>query len=116
MTQDLLLLQLDLVTYINDENLDLLEEFSDDEIALQVIEIANRLLHSKVVCCKLFDRWNVKVRNHRNGFVTVSDGENTGVANTAYYPFRFDEEEGSYFAGLCTLAHMINEAWFLCNN
>jgi hypothetical protein len=58
----------------------------------------------------------IKVNNTLGGWVSVSDENtgDTGVSNTMYYPFFKDDEDG-YFAGLCSLADMINEAWYICN-
>lgn len=113
------LLHLDLVTFINDEPLDMLEEFTDDEIAIEVISIANRLIH-RDFCNGHLKKGKVDylyhVNNKHGGFVSLSDNNgDTGVSRTEYYPFFKDDEEG-YFAGLCSLASMINEAWYHCNN
>lgn len=113
----------DLMEYINDENLDMLDEFTDEEIADCVLAIASHiLLPAKVVAHRLISNsgiWNyqIKVNNTHKGFVSVSCEEldTTGVSNTQYFPFFKDEDEG-YFAGLCSLASMINEAWYLSNN
>jgi hypothetical protein len=112
------LLHLDLVTFINDEPLDILDEFTDDEIAIEVISIANRLIH-RDFCNGHLKKGKVdylySINNALNGFVSISNNNCTGVSRTCYYPFFRDDEEG-YFAGLCSLASMINEAWYLCNN
>ena len=67
--------------------------------------------------CGGIKNYQIKVSNNHGGFVSVSDEDtgDTGVSNTMFYPFFKDEEEG-YFAGLCSLASMVNEAWYLCNN
>lgn len=115
------LMQLDLVTFINDEPLDMLEEFTDDEIANLCIRLASEFLHGRTIkITPLFSNkskrgYCLKVNNNHKGFVSVSNDESTGVSNTEYYPFFSDEEDG-YFAGLCSLASMINEAWYHCNN
>ena len=111
------LMHLDLVTFINDEPLDMLEEFKADDIAVEVISIAHRLMFRD------FCNGHIKfgksdylysVNNKTGGWVSVSNDDSTGVSRTEYKPFFTDDEEGA-FAGLCSLASMINEAWYLCN-
>lgn len=113
-----------LVEFIQDENLDIVDEenMTAERFANLVNIIGNRVRfcsHNKVT---LFDfkmkgrTFYVKVNNNHKGFVSVTnDDGNTGVSNTEYFPFFEDEEEG-YFAGQCSLAQMINEAWYLCEN
>ena len=111
----------DLTEYITDENLDILDEFTAEITAFHCISIARWLIRG----CKVYQRsvlatatkkvYHIKVNNTLLGFVSVSDDNGTGVSNTEYYPFWSDEEDG-YFVGLCSLAQMINEAWYLCNN
>jgi hypothetical protein len=113
----------DLMEYINNEILDMLEEFPEEEIADCVLAIASHLLlPAKVVehpltSCGGIKNYQIKVNNGHGGFVSVSDEDTgvTGVSNTEYFPFYKDDED-SYFAGLCSLASMINEAWYQCNN
>lgn len=109
----------DLVEYINDEPFDMLDEFEADVIADLVISIAERLMHRDFCSGHLIKRPRVdylyKVNNKMNGFVSISDDDCTGVSRTEYKPFFHDDEDG-YFSGLCSLASMINEAWYLCNN
>ena len=109
----------DLIEYINNEPLDMLNEFTEEEIADCVLAIASRLLLlANVVEHEIKDYgYIVKVNNTHGGWVSVSDMNtgDTGVSNTMYFPFYKDDEEG-YFAGLCSLASMLNEAWYLCNN
>lgn len=112
----------DLMEYITDENLDMLDEFPKEEIADCVLAVASHLmLPAKVVeqpltSCGGIHNYQIKVNNDLQGFVSVSNEYtgDTGVSRTLYYPFYKDEE--SYFAGLCSLASMINEAWYHCNN
>ena len=112
----------DLMEYIHEVPLDMLDEFSEEEIADCVLAIASYLMMpEKVVEYHLVGFggiWNyhIKVNNNLGGFVSVSCEEvgTTGVSNTMYYPF-FKHEEDGYFAGLCSLASMINEAWYICN-
>lgn len=112
----------DLMEYINNEPLEMLDKFPKEEIADCVLAIASHLmLPAQVVEHSLTGIggiWNylIKVNNDLKGFVSVTSEEtgDTGVSRTEYYPFFKDEEEG-YFAGLCSLASMINEAWYLCN-
>ena len=114
------MMHLDLVTFINDEPLDMLDEFDADYIACEVISIARRLMfrdfcngHIK----KGKNDYLYSINNKAGGWVSISDGDtgDTGVSTTMYFPFFKDEEEG-YFAGLCSLASMINEEWYHCNN
>ena len=113
------LMHLDLVTYINDEPLDMLDEFTEEEIADCVLAIASHLLlPAKVVEYEIKDYgYIVKINNTHGGWVSVSDMNtgDTGVSRTEFYPFYKDDDDG-YFAGLCSLASMINEAWYHCNN
>ena len=107
----------DLMEYMTDENLDMLNEFTEEEVADCVLAIASHLLlPAKVVEHEIKEYgYIIKVNNEYKGWVSVSDRNTgtTGVSNTLYYPFY--EEDESYFAGLCSLASMINEAWYHCN-
>ena len=112
------LMHLDLVTFINDEPLDMLEEFDADTIASEVISIARRLMYRD------FCNGHIKkgktdylysINNKMKGWVSISSDDCTGVSRTEYKPFWKDEEDG-WFTGLCSLASMINEAWYHCNN
>lgn len=111
----------DLIEYINDELLDMLDEFTEQEIADAVLAIASHLsLPAKEVSYSLSSDggiwdYQIKVSNTLRGFVSCSNDECTGVSRTLYYPFFKDDEDG-YFAGLCSLVSMINEAWYLCNS
>ena len=113
----------DLVEYINDENLDILDEVSAEEFAGQVIKIAQRLtffmtyqpqktIHGVIGNIENGVIWNVYVYNMKGGWVSVSDDESTGVSRTLYYPFYCSDDEEGWFAGLTSLASMINEAWY----
>jgi len=113
----------DLIEFINDENLDMLDKFDDNEIADFVLAIASRLLLSAkkavtypLTSCGGINNYQFKVNNEYQGFVSCSDEDtgDTGVSRTMYFPF-FKDEDG-YFAGLCCLASMVNEAWYHCNN
>ena len=117
----------DLVEYVTDENLDILDEVSADVFSGQVIRIAQRLvfhmrfepdkkMHGVIGNVDKGYIWNVRVKNTKGGFVSVSDDESTGVSNTLYFPFYCSDDEEGWFAGLCSLASMINEAWYNCNN
>ena len=112
-----------LVEFINDEILDIVDEerMTAERFARLVQIIGNRIRfcsHNKVAdfSFKMGGReYAVRVYNHHKGFVSVTnDDGDTGVCHTEFYPF-FEDEEG-WFAGLCNLAIMINEAWYLCNN
>ena len=114
------LMKADLIQYIEDEPLDLLDEFSADKIADLVISIAQRLMHRDFCNGHIIYRqldYLYKVNNELKGFVSVSDTTygTTGVSRTEYKPFWHDDEDG-WFTGLCSLASMINEAWYYCNN
>ena len=109
-----------LVEYINGEPLDILDEFEADTIADLCIDIAKRLAYRDFCCGHLINRvkhldYLYNVNNQMKGFVSISDDDCTGVSRTEYKPFYKDDEDG-YFTGLCSLASMINEAWYLCNN
>lgn len=111
----------DLVQFINDEPLDILDEFTAEEVADMSISIAERLMH-RDWCMGHFIKkgakkrdYLYKVNNRLQGFISFSDDDRTGVSRTEYKPFWFDEEDG-YFTGLCSLASMINEAWYLCTS
>jgi hypothetical protein len=113
----------DLMEHITNEPFDMLDEFPEEEIADCVLAVASHLmLPANVIThpltsCGGIKNYQIKVNNTHGGFVSVSDEDtgDTGVSRTLYYPFFKDEEEG-YFAGLCSLADMINEAWYQCNN
>ena len=114
----------DLLDEIRDLNPDMLDEFTEEEIADCVLEIATKLgtKKGKVIEHKLIkfndNRGNkdytIKVRNVLRGSVSVSDDCSTGVSETLYYPFYLCEEEP--FSGLCSLIEMINEAWYNLKN
>ena len=117
----------DLAEYITDETLDILERESAEEFAGQVIKIAQRItffktyqpqktIHGVIGNIQKGYIWNVKVNNVKGGWVSVSGDESTGVSNTMYYPFYCSDDEEGWFAGLTSLASMINEAWYLCEN
>ena len=106
----------DLIEYINDENLDILDEFSADVLANEVISIAQRLMVRDFCNGHLIKHGNrnidylYSIDNSLKGFVSLSDDCSTAVSRTEYKPF-FHDDEGCY-SGLCSLASMINEAWY----
>ena len=111
------LLKEDLIEHINDECADILDEFEDEEFADVVIDIARLLENEKVVnysltSCGGIKYYLIKVNNSHGGFVSVSDEDSdiTGVSRTLFYPYWV--EHCDCFAGLCSLAEMINEAWY----
>lgn len=112
------MMHLDLVTFINDEPLDMLDEFDADTIASEVISIARRLMFRDFCNGHIkkgkFD-YLYSINNKVGGWVSISDDDSTGVSRTEYKPFYSDDEDG-FFTGLCSLASMINEAWYLCEN
>lgn len=119
MTTDLNKYRDELIEYINDDILDLLDEFSAGRIADEVISIGNRLLHRNECAGHIIENgWDYLYKVHNtqpNGYVSVSSAAgHTGVSRTIYYPFYEDEEEG-YLPALCNLAGMLNEAWYYCN-
>ena len=112
-----------LIEGIYDDNLDILEEYSGEYIAQEVILIAKSLAFRDVVTHSIwrFDVegkqvYHIKVNNSYKGFVSVSDDSATGVSKTCYYPFKFDDDEDSPYAALLNLAQMINEAWYHLKN
>lgn len=112
------LMHLDLVTFINDEHLDMLDEFDVDYIASEVISIAYRLMFRDFCNGHIKNGKNdylYSINNKVGGWVSISNDDTTGVSRTEYKPFYRDDEDG-FFAGLCSLASMINEAWYHCNN
>lgn len=111
-----------LAEYITDENLDMLDEFSCLEIAniathvgMELNNKTTKVYIQPFISLKTSKQYHLKVNNFHKGFVSVSDDESTGVSRTEYYPFYSDDEDG-WFAGLMSLASMINEAWYHCNN
>lgn len=111
----------DLVEFIVNEPLDILDEFTAEELADYVVSIAERLMVRDFCNGHMikYGRPNrdylYHVRNIKGGSVSLSDDCATGVSETEYKPFYSDDEDG-FFIGLCSLASMINEAWYLCNN
>lgn len=112
-----------LVDFINDEILDIVDEerMTAERFAQIVQIIGNRVRfcsHDKVAdfSFKMGGKeYAVRVNNHHKGFVSVTNEDVvTGVSYTEFYPF-FEDEDG-WFAGLCNLAQMINEAWYLCTS
>lgn len=117
------LMRSDLEEFIADDNFDMLDEFTEEEVADAVFTIAAKLMVSDVVehpitSCGGLWNYQIKVKNHHKGFVSVSDDVLgiTGVSRTEYKPFYFSEDEDGYFSGLTNLAQMINEAWYKCNS
>lgn len=116
------LMRSDLEEFIADDNFDMLDEFTEEEVADAVFTIAAKLMVSDVVehpiaSCGGLWNYQIKVKNYHKGFVSVSDDVLgiTGVSRTEYKPFYFSEDEDGYFSGLTNLAQMINEAWYKCN-
>ena len=113
----------DLVEYINDENLDILDEFPADVLANEVISIAQRLMVRDFCNGHLIKYGNGRrnidylysIDNSLKGFVSLSDDCSTAVSRTEYKPFFHDDEDG-YYTGLCSLVSMINEAWYHLTN
>lgn len=111
------------IELLYDENLDMMDEFSAEEIAYNVGRFAIRLKHCKTLVASLTKngkntKYQVKIRNTHKGFVSVSDTDegSTGYSRTEYYPYFIGDYEDGDFAGLLNLAQMINEAWYHCNN
>ena len=112
-----------LVEFINDEILDIVDEdrMTAERFAQIVQIIGNRVRfcsHNKVAdfSFKMGGReYAVRVNNHHFGYVSVTNDDGyTGMSYTEFYPF-FEDEDG-WFTGLCNLAQMINEAWYLCTS
>jgi len=113
----------DLVEFIENDGLDIIsdEKMSAESLANLCIELAMKfengcrsLLHPFMTS----DRkgYMLKVNNTHGGFVSVSNPDGTGVSHTEYYPYFTDDPEDGKLTGLCSLASMINEAWYHCNN
>lgn len=112
-----------LIDGIQDDNLDILDEFTPEYIAQEVIVMAISLAVRDVVThtIKFLDvdgwvKYSIKVNNSYKGFVSVSNDDSTGVSRTEYYPFKFDDDEDSPYAALLNLAEMLSEAWYLFKN
>lgn len=108
----------DLREFMMDEILDILDQFPTEQLADEIISIGQRLMvrdfcngHLKI---GKFD-YLYSINNKMKGWVSISSDDCTGVSRTEYKPFWKDEEDG-WFTGLCSLASMINEAWYHCNN
>ena len=95
---------------------------SDREYAKMVVKIARTFIYNesqkiveRVIVVKGHN-YLLKIMNTYQGFVSVSSeyGE-TGVSHTAFYPFYKDLDDG-FLPGLTSLAEMINEAWYRCEN
>lgn len=120
--QSIDILKEDLIDHINNEPLDMLEEFTDEEIADKVIEIAKTLVVRNFTNGHIIKyRANkpkldylYKINNKIKGFVSLSDDSTTGVSRTLYRPFY--HENGDWFGGLCCLAEMLNEAYYQLKN
>lgn len=108
----------DLIEHINEQPLDMLEEFEAEEIADKVIDIARTLVVRKFTNGHFKNGradYLYSINNQNGGWVSVSDSDGvTGVSRTMYFPFFCDED--GYFAGLTSLASMFNEAWYHCKN
>lgn len=117
-------LQSELEEYINDQPLDMLEEFTAEEIASEVVMIARHLLHVPSSCGHIIHKksedipkysdYMYSINNEYKGFVSMSDDYSTGVERTEYYCFWHDGDE--CLDGLKNLASMINAAWYNCKN
>lgn len=104
----------DLIENIYEGPLDMLDEFEAGEIADKVIDIARTL------SVRNFTNGHIRkgerdylysINNQNGGWVSLSNKDGvTGVSRTMYKPFYSDED--GYFAGLTTLASMLNEAWY----
>lgn len=111
------LLKEQLIEGIQEDNLDMLDEFSAEEIADKVMSIAEKLAMHPVIHTKMikFGRPNMvyqlKVNNTlMDGYVSLSDDCQTAVSRTRYIPY-YADEDGEY-TGLLNLAQMINECWY----
>ena len=113
-----------LAEFIEEEELDLIvdEVMTAERLAHLVMVLRNRLqvFKSKVTDweCKIGGKdYAIRVNNNYKGFVSVTneDGD-TGVSHTEYYPYFVDDDDPNDFPALLTLASMLNEAWYLCNN
>lgn len=102
---------------LNDECYDICEEFEPASVAVAVETIISELeqnlaeLRTHVATCE-FGRYTFKVSNRIGGFVSCSDENGTGVSETLYYPYYYDEDGD----GLKNLIEMMNEAFYHCVN
>ena len=102
---------------LNDECYEICEVFEPASVADAVETIISRLEHNladlrtHVAMCEL-GRYTFKVNNRIGGFVSCSDENGTGVSETRYYPYYYDEDVD----GLKNLIEMMNEAFYHCVN
>lgn len=120
------LLRNDLIEFINDEPLDILDEFTAEEIADLVVSIARRLLF-RDFCNGHFIKYGrpnrdylYSVNNKEKGFLSLSDECSTAVSRTEYKVFfkedEIEDENFGWLVGLTNIAQMLNEAWYHLNN
>lgn len=110
-----------LIEHINDYPFDMLDEFTDEQIAEETISIAERLLVRDFCNGHIIRKgrphldYLYSVNNKEgNAFVSFSNpASGTGVSKSLYKCFWFGDD---VFGALCNLAEMINEAWYHCNN
>lgn len=95
---------------IENGNFDIVDEFTTEELAEYVSDVALKLEKRDVIDNHL-GRYQVRIRNHRSdSFISVTDDDNTMVSRSLYYindRDRMDSEEVSQ-----TIMDMLNEAWF----
>ena len=107
----------ELAEIIQDDCLDIVcdEKVTAKDFAHYVVYLSKVLSVSPIVEDE-YKGMKIKVRNVYKGSVSVSSDDCTGVSRTAYYPFPYRNDEDDLFAAWLTLAQMINEAWYQCNN
>lgn len=107
------------ISYLEDNNLDMQEEFTDDQIATCVRNIVSRLnreggVRQQTVRADL-GNLQVKVKNCSSGsFISVSTATCTGVSKNLVEIFRTDKVANSDEVGVCL--DMLNEAWYAAVN
>ena len=107
------------ISYLEDNNLDMQEEFTNDQIATCVRNIVSRLnrqggVRQQTVRADL-GNLQVKVKNCSSGsYISVSTATSTGVSRNMVEIFRVDKVANSDEVGICI--DMLNEAWYAAEN
>lgn len=107
---------------LNDVVYEICDEFGNERVAELVIEIVNGIGRhvtqrgisiGEPVDVEI-DRFQFRVNNRHQGFVSCSDTEEgcTGLSETMYFPYYHDSDDPD--AGLRNLIEMINEAYVSC--
>ena len=107
------------ISYLEDNNLDMQEEFTNDQIATCVRNIVSRLnrqggMRQQTIRADL-GNLQVKVKNCSSGsFISVSTSTSTGVSRNMVEIFKVDKVADFDEVGVCI--DMLNEAWYAAEN